>query len=378
MTDREPFAYKNWVNSKNSSTPSEIYEYPLFTDAQITGELTDGLGPYKLLNAVRIGQYSRPSIVLRVEWHLTLEELTLTQPDDSMYHGGVLPDEIAALIALCLGIRVKAGGEIRSFKLHDDPLGRPVSYSYQPDPILPILSHAEHKEPIHTLQAEQSLDKAKRLHTFIRLIPKDAVALVRAARLYQEAVWISGTAPELSWLMLTSAVEVIANSWRETSEEPIERLRAWKPELETLLLTKGDELFVRSVAEMIVKNLGATKKFTDFLIKFLPPPPTERPERFKCPWEKPAMKKALNKIYDHRSNALHGGIPFPSPMCHPGDIIGKSKIPTEIPWGQVAGSRGGSWTAKNMPMLLHIYEYIVRNAILNWWEQTLPKEDLQL
>ena len=57
-------------------------------------------------------------------------------------------------------------------------------------------------------------------------------------------------------------------------------------------------------------------------------------------------------------------------MCQPGIVEFGSKIQTEIPRGLAAGSRGGSWMAKDMPMLLHTYEYIVRNAILNWWEQT--------
>lgn len=81
------------------------------------------------------------------------------------------------------------------------------------------------------------------------------------------------------------------------------------------------------------------------------------------------MKKALGKVYAYRSKALHGGIPFPYPMSHPGMAIGDSNILAEIPSGLAAGSLGGSWVAQDMPMLLHTYEYIARNAVLNWWEK---------
>ena len=371
MTTQEPFSYKNWVNSLKSSEPLEIHEYPLFTDAYIISEVIGGLGPYKLLNPVRIGQSSRPSIVLRVEWHPPFENLPLplTATNDSMYHGGDLPDEIAALVALCLGIRIKAGGEIRRFIVGNDPLGHPVSSVVRPDPVLPVLVDAIHKEPIPSLQAQHRLDEAKRLLDLIEIKPKDAVALVRAARLYQEAVWISSTTPELSWLMLTSAVEVVANRWRENSETPIERLRASRPELEQLLLTKGDEEFVNEVAKSIAPYMGATKKFLDFLLEFLPPAPEKRPEWAQLSWETKNMKKALGKVYAYRSKALHGGIPFPYPMSHPGMAIGDSNILAEIPSGLAAGSLGGSWVAQDMPMLLHTYEYIARNAVLNWWEK---------
>ncbi|UPR56508.1 hypothetical protein ITG10_15675 [Vibrio sp. ED004] len=49
-------------------------------------------------------------MMLRVEWFLTTERSYDLDTDSSSYHGGWAPDEIAALMSLILGIRVKAEG----------------------------------------------------------------------------------------------------------------------------------------------------------------------------------------------------------------------------------------------------------------------------
>ena len=46
-----------------------------------------------------------------------------------------------------------------------------------------------------------------------------------------------------------------------------------------------------------------------------------------------------------------------------------------VVWEKPAGptwTRGASWSGKDMPMLLHTFEYIVRNSLLKWWDSLLP------
>lgn len=63
----------NWLNVATWPDSNGICEYPLFSDAHITGEQKDGFGPYKFLNTVPIpnqpGEVNAP-IVLRVAFHL--------------------------------------------------------------------------------------------------------------------------------------------------------------------------------------------------------------------------------------------------------------------------------------------------------------------
>lgn len=211
LTGKGPLAYENWQAAAVGIPFWCAYEYPLFTDAHIIGnDLDDGYGPYQLINVVpdQRRKRSRPTLVLYVEHHLRYEPEVRLETDDESYHGGLLQDEIAALISLSIGIRLKAGDPIRMFS-PDDPTGRPMSWGFNDDPVLPDVP----RSPILPRgTGEHRLEEASTLRTLLRLSPKDAVALVRAARLYQEAVWIAESTPELSWIMLTSAVETASRT----------------------------------------------------------------------------------------------------------------------------------------------------------------------
>jgi hypothetical protein len=45
----------------------------------------------------------------------------------------------------------------------------------------------------------------------------------------------------------------------------------------------------------------------------------------------------------------------------------------EVPLGLSASSYGATWAKKDTPMLLHVFEYIVRGAVLNWWRSVVQK-----
>jgi hypothetical protein len=365
--------YRNW-QAANEGKPSQVcFEFPLFSDTRIVGEVPTGLGPYQLINNVPgpDNQTTRPTIILRAESHLDDEILTsMDKTDDEQYHGGFIQDEVAALVSLCLGCRVKAGGATRLFDGSTEQRGRPVSWAFDPDPVLPKPAR---RSVIPWALEEKNLMEILRLKQLLLLNSAEAMALIRAARFYQEGLWIVEQQPELSWLMFVSAVETIAHSWRMSNETPLERMRASRPKLETLLREKGDESFVERVAKEIAPYMGATKKFVDFILEFLPPPPQSRPEEYYCvAWTEPSMKNAMTKIYQYRSQALHGGKPFPAPLCEaPRKFDGKHF--EEKPSGLAVRIRGGTWLAKDLPMYLHLFEYICRNAILQWWDGTYVK-----
>jgi hypothetical protein len=103
----------------------------------------------------------------------------------------------------------------------------------------------------------------------------------------------------------------------------MERLRASKPELEEVLMRYGGDDLLQEVAEQVAPYMGSTKKFVDFVLEYLPDPPSARPyEWAQHSWETKPMKKSLERVYDYRSKALHGGKPFPHPMCGPPVSIG--------------------------------------------------------
>ncbi len=369
-----PFSYENWQAHHTGLPLAVTYEYPLFTDAHLVGNhIVDRFGPYQIINAVAIPEMRqyRPSLILRVENYMNNDLPDMKKTDEDRYHGGGLADEIASIMSLCLGIRLKSGGISRMFEKSGDQKGTPVSsWDYTHDPILPKTNNPP---TIPRVIKTHLLDEVDIFSTFLSLSPQNAIALVRSARLYQEAVWIAESTPELSWIMLVSAIETAASRWRDTTETPLERLRASRPKLEDILRERGNDDFISLVAEQIAPYMGATKKFVDFLLEFLPPPPEKRPSEFaQHLWTAKAMKKSMEKIYSYRSRALHGGIPFPAPMCLPPRRFSLEEM-EEIPLGYATSMKGAVWVANDIPMLLHIFEYIVQKSLLRWWESMVSQ-----
>ncbi len=369
-------AYENWKAAIRGVSSKGALEFPLFTDAHITGGIAEGCGPHQLINTVPPpSTMLQPAVVLRLEYHLDEDpsDRNMDKTNIERYHGGWLNDEIAALISLCLGIRLKAGGCTRRFDVDEDPKGRPQAFEAHKNPILlkptgytPILPRAL---GTHCLNDASSL-----LSKFPDLPPLGAVALIRGARLYQDALWIAESEPALAWVMLVSALEAAAGYWRAAKESPVERLRASKPKLVEQLTQIGGEDLVSEVASQIADSLGATRKFMDFILTFLPAPPQERPPAWnQLSWGRKDMEKSLRKIYDWRSRALHGGIPFPLPMCDPPWLF--DNVVGEIPMGLATGTQSAVWVAEDTPMLLHTFEYIARHVLLSWWESMLPVND---
>src|SRR5687768_13783070 len=54
MADNGPAIHANWREMLKGVVTTTLYEVPIFTDAQITGMITEGYGPYQFLNTVPI------------------------------------------------------------------------------------------------------------------------------------------------------------------------------------------------------------------------------------------------------------------------------------------------------------------------------------
>src|SRR4051812_379492 len=96
----------------------------------------------------------------------------------------------------------------------------------------------------------------------------------------------------------------------------------------------------------------------------LPEAPLQRAAVGQVAWTPRAMRKILEIVYDYRSRALHGGEPFPAPMCWVPTIF--EGIALETPGGLAAATQGATWLASDTPINLHVFAYIVRGALLRW------------
>jgi len=289
------------------------------------------------------------------------------------YHGGDFIDEMAAIASLFLGIRMQAGPIDREFVPGGDPLGRPIQYNIsKATPVLPPPAGAPQ---IPRLRRERKLVELKSLESFPARGIREANTLIKAARMYQQAVWVCDTDPALAWLLLISAVETAAVIWAGNENAPRDRLQASLPQLYKLLEDSACQDLIDPVADILGKYTRATKKFIDFLLAFSPEPPSERPTKFlQFSFNHKDLKVAASLIYGHRSENLHSGTAFPLPMCTPPQLWSsegrQDAAYQEVPIGLAMSSRGATWCRDQTPMLLHVFEYLARGALLRWWGES--------
>lgn len=348
-------------------------EYPFYSDVDIIGEIIEGLGPYTLLNALPTRSRNSADIVIILrsfifeDFNNSFRVEGKLKTNVAYYHGGNLAEEIAALTSLALGIRLKAGDANRYFD-GSDPYGRFRAMQWRPLPSLSV-SLGRPKIPMPT---SANLNEAQPLlSTVPKVKPELYVELVRAARAYQDALWMAEAEPHLAWLLFVSAIEIAANARFASSGSPTENLRELKSGLAQLLIDSGGEDLLGKVAVDLKDLFGATKKFLLFCEEFMPAEPPIRPSadwgRIEWKWE--ALKKILSKVYALRSKALHAGIPFPPPMCREPDQYGDDGPAERAITSMAVHTMNGSWIPEDAPISLHTFHYFVRGALLNWWGQ---------
>ena len=375
------FSQFNWFQKHHQKAqnvaPKEVYEYDLYSDTRFTGQFQRSDWRYSFLNTVPIERRSasiNTALVLRAELHAVFDQPSdMSRTDESKYHGGWFDDEIVALASLCLGVRLASGGISRRFDLAQDPYGQPVEWDRKPKPAFGIYRYGP---VLSDLRAERALDGLARLESILSIEPRRYISLVRACSLYRDALWISESSPHLAWMLLISALETGAddsNRMSSTFSSVYDILKLNYPDLTATLERVGGVGHAQEVASAIGDTLRSTKKFIDFVLRFMPEPPATRPpERMRFIWTPTNLKKMLSTVYGYRSQALHAGTPFPEPMLmSPYFAFGEGIVP-ELPLtGGGAASSGATWTAKDLPINLHTFHYITRNALLKWWDSQL-------
>jgi hypothetical protein len=362
-----PWVWKNWRRAHGGDPQKATVEMELFTDAWVIAEAE--CGPYNFVNGVPItrheGQYDfKAAIILRVSHFIETDWRSLGMKTDAgNYHGGSIYDEVAALSSLVLGVRMIAGPVTREFDGYTGPMGRPQTHS----PLtLPSVPPRTTSPLVPWLFQDRDLRQLEQLNRLIGLDGPTATALVKSARLFQQALYVCDFAPEISWLLLVSALETAAVQWSAHKSTAIERLRASYPDLVALLDAQANPSLTGEVAYQLARLTGATAKFRGFCMAFQAPPPSDRPEYGRFDFDG-GYEKAIKTIYDHRSSALHSGVPFPYPMCLPPHQTG-SATAAECPLGLATHARGATWHSKDTPMLLHLFAYIARKTLLAWWD----------
>ncbi|MBF2087822.1 MAG: hypothetical protein IGR80_02570 [Synechococcales cyanobacterium K44_A2020_017] len=381
FADFGPYSHWNWQAKLEKDSPNSAVEIELFSDACFRNTEVEH-GPYLVMNAepfppIEPRQSMHGRLILRCEHYLDSSQDPTIHPrntDTSRYHGGTLRDEIAALCSLCMGVRLKAGGVVREFS-YGNKYGKPRIPRPDETPIFLPPHDGRYILPFHPTEHKLEVMQ-EQMNLYILLEPQQASILIRSARLYQDAVWLAESNPEISWLLLVSAIEVAADHWYAEENPDIKKqLEHLKPDLFSKLnaLESDGSKAIEIVSQNLKGLLGSTKKFRQFLAKFRPQEPLpDRPVWWQVDWSQSSLEKVFTKIYNYRSKALHGGTPFPKPMCRPPTRDHHNQMLAERPYvGLAESSLGASWKAEDVPMHLHTFEYIVRKSILNWWRSMI-------
>lgn len=361
--------WRNWRARLVDDPVTERYEAALYSDARFYEDLS--VGPYSFIPALPSSDGLTLGVVLRGDFHLYAEGLhpDMSATDTSRYHGGTDSDELAALMGLALGARLRSGGVTRMwYRGGQDPLGRPIEFDHQ-RPYLPQPSHRGAVLPL--VGGDRRLPSAAELlGRFPHLAEKDAVALVRAARMHAQAIWVADDDPNLAWILLVGALEAAAQRYKPAKASKLERVRMAEPELTELILAEGGRKLAEKAAEHLVVGARVKHQFLAFVADHLPDPPPNRPQTWgRIDWD--LMRQHAERIYRYRSAALHAGEPFPAPMCEPPTYDTETSSPSEKPLGNSSWSHDSSWVAEDIPMLLSTFEYIARGALVRWWA-TMP------
>ncbi|MFG2946240.1 hypothetical protein [Streptomyces adustus] len=343
-------------------------EYLLYSDSGATGGLETACPPYVLTNCLGQPENGRlaPVVAVYLDDHSPVFDVQpMDKTDTEGWLNLSLDDEIACLISLVAGVRLRSGGPVRRFTAESADRGTPGFYAHR----VPDWTAVAH--PIYPTPQQFPLESlADWMNRYLALGREDAVTLVRAARQFRDALWVADTDPELAWLLLVSAVEVIAGREALKDVAPAELLRQEMPALAGQLLDAGGDTHLEGVAEQLVSIVKATTRFMSCMDKYRPDPPVIRPEEYaQVDWEWPGLKKAIKLVYRYRSERLHAGVPFPQPMCHPPMTSGAAL--DERPSVRAVAAGNSAWMARDLPMHLHTFGYIVRGCLLNWW-RSLP------
>ena len=365
-----PIGWRNWrAFELGTRRAPEGFQVALYSDARFIDELSD-LGPYTVFNTVAHG-HPTPGImtltlVLRVEeYGQAYIDVAPPMRDRTVgtYHGGWLADELAALLALAGGFRLEAGEMTRRFR---GTRGRGVPTQWRPRPPSPAVAPADAPMLPH-IARRVNLDEIRELLKSYSSVPAEAAtSLVRAARQFQRGLLIAELDPNAAWLQLVSAVEVAAAQHIQDRAAPWDVLVAGWPEM-AAELRRVSPTRRAALAELLAPQVRSAARYRNFLKEFPPPKPEVRASQHaRVNWTKRGLSKAMVKIYDHRSAALHAGVPFPAPLCWP-PRRDEAGLPEERPYTGGVGSFDAFWPPDDLPMHLHVYAYVVGHALRTWW-----------
>ncbi|RVU71956.1 hypothetical protein [Pantoea dispersa] len=368
-------SYKNCKQFESNNDLFGVFEFIIYSDSRFTDEVKGNL-VYSFLNMIPFDTVGvKPTLTVRAFSALDTAKMSFMdeKPNTDDFHGGWLNDEIAALVSLKLGVRAHAGSNVREYYDYTSDYGSPRAEQNPPPPLM-----SKGNLVVPSARKNIEISQLRLINDIHKLSEKDFNSLIKSARNFQDSLWICESSPNLAWLLMVSALEVAAGSWDSSKGDKIEKFKAAKPKLfERLLEHKVDGL-IEDIAKEFEGTFGATKKFCDFCVNFLPDAPLIRPESGRIVWTEENLLRIFKSVYNSRSTALHAGKPFPQPMCSPPDshfgLAEQAVCPPNSKFTPLKASQGASWSHKEAPINLNTFFHMTHSILNKWWESLYARE----
>lgn len=329
---------ENIEKINRNNVKSTTTEYEIIADSAVIGELK--YGPYILktweVETKREGEERKLLLKIREKPTSDSEISTNAAKTSALYHGGGIAEELVALSSLFLRRRLRVGPILR---MGDLDILLKMKYGWLDKPLIAGGKRLE--------------DIADWIDRVVTLDQKHHQKFILSTKLYHQSLLIIEDFPDIAYLNLVSAIEVLSGDYVLDS-----------PSLSDLcdsklqnLINKIDDKKLRCEIEshFVEKERFHKRKFVSFILEHIDHDfwkEKGRPKSGRIKQEE--LPDLLKRIYDQRSRTLHNGEPFPISIYLPPIPIG-----AEILKGRSMASRGKMWKPKDFIPYPHFFERLV-------------------
>lgn len=338
--DKRMYFIRNIHALKDEGVESHVAEYEVITDVHTVGAFD--YGPYYFT----LWEFSHKPGGEERKLCLRIREISPSSEDEpwksatkrGFHHGGGIAHELVVLACLFLRRRFKLGPMVR---MNDSPRLLSHRGGWIDRPLITGASNLA--------ELPQWLTLAEQLNSNYHL------RFVLSARLYHRAVQLIEEQPDMAYLNLVSAIEVLC---QETDIGGI-GLSDLDEELARYVHSVENEELRGNIERCILnRERFIRRRFVAFIIKHIEGTfwsEVERPDHGRIETDK--LPDLLGRIYDQRSRTLHTGEPFPASILMPPP----GGVEIDFALSVIAGEK--KWEAKDFIPYPHFFERLVNHVL---------------
>ncbi len=347
--DKRMYFIRNIEALKGKGVESFVTEYEVIADAPIVGEFTYGPYYFTIWEVSNKHEGEERKLCLRIRERAFSGGQREAAERSGFYHGGGIADELEALASLFLRRRFQLGPIVR---IDDNPRLLSMNQGWIDKPL--VVGQTNLAELPRWLGVVEGLDSNYHQR------------FILAVRLYHQALLLIEEQPDMAYLNLISAIEVLC---QETDIGKI-TLSDLDQKLAELVGSVENEGLRNKIEQTILKRehfIG--RRFVAFILEHIEESfwTKERPKHGQIKPE--ILPNLLKRIYGKRSKTLHNGEPFPPSIFRP--PIMEAEIDFSL--GVIKGEK--KWEPKDFIPNPHFFERLVNHVFRNFIRRNQVKRE---